>query len=388
MEGVVGGLEGIVPADDAARRIQPCPVAEVPVRDCRYERMLFKERAVHRLEGLCLLLLVFGRCGIVLIVHVLQVVYFRGHERPCDNRVLRKVDGKAEVLIAVQYFLHLLLRPHPLMLVGLEPDGLDGNPGVQAAVDEDFIVRGKVEVVDEENAVRVAFLRRIEHLLYQGDPSVLLADAGNGVIVLVVDGHDDYFIDDVPHVDDALEARNLAVNPLKLLFQNRLVVIGHEPGNAAGMPAERVPLHGHVPALQELRGGHELVRVGLAFLRLKTAPVEGERPVVKEFQPFLHAVFEPDAECLFFRIRAGLGLVQAAVPVVDFRPVCIGKGFECPAAEQELMIALLNVYFCAAERLPVLSHDLYLCFRLSMRQIRHTILLAHTRALYALYYAL
>lgn len=164
-----------------------------------------------------------------------------------------------------------------------------GTPAVQAGGDEVAVFFREVEVVDKQHGVRVGLLGGVEHLLDEFDAAELLADAADGV-VLAEDGHDDHFVDDVPHIDDALESGNVALDAVELLFQDGVVVIRHQPVRAGGVPAQRVALDAHALRLQEAGRAQAAFGGGVAFDRLKTAPIERQRAVVEQAEPFLHAL--------------------------------------------------------------------------------------------------
>ena len=259
---------------------------------------------------------------------------------------------------ALQNGVLLFLAPYALVLVGLQADGVDRHAGVQAAVDQDFIIGGQVEVVQQQRGVRVGLMGRLKHGLDQPDTAQHLAQAGDRIIILVIDGHDDHFVDDVPHVHQTLEVRHVAVDALQLLAQDGLVVILEQPLGTGGMPAQGVALEGHVLGAQELRRPQILRRLDLAFFRLKAAPVEGQRAEVEQAKPLLHAV-----------LQAGLA------SLILSKTVGIRDGLKRAAAKEELMIHQLEVHRLPGHGVALLIHnaDRFLCF--AMGQLVHFFIL-------------
>ena len=125
----------------------------------------------------------------------------------------------------------------------------------------------------------------IEDRLDQSDSSLLFAETGNCIIVLIKDRHDDYFINDVPHINDAFKTADLTVNSLELFFHDGFVIVLHEPVGTYSVPAKGVTLDFDVFTLKIFCGIHKHLCARLSFFRLKTAPVERKRTIVEDLQP-------------------------------------------------------------------------------------------------------
>ena len=122
-----------------------------------------------------------------------------------------------------EHFIELFRAPVTLMLVRLNPDHVNRNARIQAAVDQDLVVCGDVEVVDQQRGVRVRLAGGREHALDKLDAAKLLADTRDGVIIFIKDRHDHDLVDDVPHVDDAFKETHVAADTGELAAQNLVV---------------------------------------------------------------------------------------------------------------------------------------------------------------------
>ena len=239
-----------------------------------------------------------------------------GHQVAGHQRVLGEVQRKAEALEATQHFAQLLRAHVALVLVGLQADDPDGNTCVQAVADQACVLVREVEVVDQQQRLRVGGLRGGEYLLDQRHPAIALADAGDGVVVAVEHRHDDRLVDHVPDVDDPGKGDDFPVDARQLLVEDGLVVIGHQPVGAYRVPAQRVAFEPNPVIHQEPGGVHAVFEFGLALLRLVLAPVKGEGAVVEQAQPLFHAIPE-EGVALFF--------------------IGTGEGVKGPAAEAEVV---------------------------------------------------
>ena len=240
-----------------------------------------------------------------------------------------------------------LFRAHvALMLVGLQADGPDGRACVQTVADQRRVFVAEVEIVDEQQRLRVGGLRGVKDFLHQADAAIALADAGDGVVIAVKFGHDDHFVDHVPDVDHPGEGGDIPVDALELLVEDRLVVVLHQPVGACRVPAQRMPLDPLAVFHQVAGGVHAAFKPGLALLGLIVAPVEGHGAVVEQPQPLLHAILK-EGVALFF-VGAGDGVEGAAakpkvvLPLLEVQlRVGDGRALAVPDAKDGMRFAML-----------------------------------------------
>ena len=126
------------------------------------------------------------------------------------------------------------------------------------------------------------------------------------------------------------------MDALKLLVEDGLVVVLHQPVGAYRVPAQRVPLQPDAAARQESGGVHAVLKGRLALLGLVSAPVEGEGTVVEQPKPLFHAVPEE-----------GIALFLVGV----------GDGVEDPAAEEEVVALLVEVKVRVGDGPPLAVED-------------------------------
>ena len=233
------------------------------------------------------------------------------------------MDGQTEAGEARQHVLELLTPPIALVLVALDADRADGHLRLQQLLEQMLIGRAYVEVVDEQHRVGIALPRRLEHRLDQRGAAQLPADAGDGVVVLVEDRHDDHLVDHVPHVDHAPVGRHVPADARKLAPQDLVVGKLREPVRAYGVPAQRVALYPYAVFLQPFGRRHGLGKGRLPLDGLIPAPVKGQRAVVEQRQPLVHTLLQSG----FFGLAAGFHHRH---------------GVEGAAAEQKLMGDLID----------------------------------------------
>ena len=179
------------------------------------------------------------------------------------------------------------------MLVGLDSYGTDGDTCIKASVDEYLVIYGCVEVVKEQSRLGITLVSLFKDFADKAYSPLLLADSCNGVVVLIKNGHDNNFVDDVPHVNNALKTCDFTLDSLKLLFKYGLVVIFHEPVGAYSVPTEGVALDLDVFTLKVFCCIHEHLFIWLTFLGFVIAPVKGKRSVIKDIEPALRYLFCP-----------------------------------------------------------------------------------------------
>ena len=184
---------------------------------------------------------------------------------------------------ACEHFIQFFRTPIALMLMGLDTDHVNRHTGIQAAVNQDFIVRGGVEIIDQQRGIRVGFMGRRKHTPHQFHAAQLLADTRDGIIVFVKDRHDDDFVNDVPHIDHALKKAHVAADTGKLTAQDFFVGILHQPVSADRVPAQRMPLQGNAAGFQPFRRLQSLPSQGFSLYRFKVAPVKRESCMIKQF---------------------------------------------------------------------------------------------------------
>ena len=119
--------------------------------------------------------------------------------------------------------MQLFRTPISLVLMALDADRTDRHIGFQQAFDQLCVCFACIEVVDEQNCIRISFLRGGKDFLYQTDPAFFDTDPGDGVVVPVKDGHDHHFIDHIPQTDHTSESGYVAMNAFDLPAQNLFV---------------------------------------------------------------------------------------------------------------------------------------------------------------------
>ena len=222
------------------------------------------------------------------------------------------MDGQAEAGKAVQHPVQLFQPPVTLMLMALDADGADGNARLQQGFNQLRVSFAGVEIIDEQDGVRIAFPGGVKHLPDQAHPALFPADAGHGVVISVKLRHDHHFVDHIPHVDHAPVGADLPVNPVQLPAQNFRVIILEQPRRADGMPAQRMAFHLNLPLPQPSGRGHGFGEGGLSFHRLIAAPIERQGAVIEQGQPFLHSFPEKRLLLRVLRFHHRHGIKRAA----------------------------------------------------------------------------
>ena len=110
----------------------------------------------------------------------------------------------------------LLLAPVALVHVGLQPERVDRDAGLEAALDQALVVGGHVEVVEQQRRRRVGLARRLERQPDDRDPAELAGEPGDAVARPVEHRHDHDLVDHVPGVDQAGEVGDVAPDPRDL----------------------------------------------------------------------------------------------------------------------------------------------------------------------------
>ena len=255
---------------------------------------------------------------------------------------------------SVQYIQYRLSAPVSLMLMRLYAYRRDRNSHIQAALDELFVLGRCIEIVEQEHCFRICLMRRIENSLHQRDLPVLLAHSRYCIIVLIENGHDDNFIDDIPHVYGAFEACHLAVYASYELLQYRLVVIVHEPVGAHGMPDKRVTFADYAALREILRSLHPALGLGFAFFRFEPSEIEGQCGVIEHIEPLVHS----------FLIEGSLILVLG--PVIAYK-------IKTAASEQELMTDLFRFKTFVRNRIAQVIRESYNLSRLPVFKVCHDV---------------
>ena len=158
------------------------------------------------------------------------------------QRVLREMERKAKMVKTSQNFIEFLGAPIPLMLVGLDSNHINRHAGIQAAVDQDFIVCRSIKIIDEQCGVWVCFMCRSKNTLDKLNSAKLLANAGHGIIIFIEDRHNHDLVDNVPHIYYALEIAHVAADTSELALQNLIIGVLHKPVGTNCMPAQWMPL--------------------------------------------------------------------------------------------------------------------------------------------------
>ena len=122
--------------------------------------------------------------------------------------------------------------------MGLNADDIDGDARVQATFDQVFILGGSIEIVENQNGIRVFTAGLFKHGFNGFDLAQLPADAGDGIVIAVKIRHDDHLVYDIPHINQAFVVGHLPGHSCLLTEENFIGGIFHQPGGRIGMPAQ------------------------------------------------------------------------------------------------------------------------------------------------------
>ncbi len=128
------------------------------------------------------------------------------------------------------------------MHMRLNADRVDLDAGFEAAFHQNVIGGRRIEVVDQQGRTRVLEARGCEHGANGRDAAQFPAEAREAVVILVEDGHDDGFIDHIPHIDQAAEIRDLAPDASRLPREDLRGAQRKKPIWREGMPTQRMTL--------------------------------------------------------------------------------------------------------------------------------------------------
>jgi hypothetical protein len=94
----------------------------------------------------------------------------------------------------------------------LDPDHVKLNARFETAFDQNIICRRNIKIIDEKCGGRVGFACRLEQGLDHLDASHFPAKTRDAVVIFIENWHDHSLVDHVPHVDQAAEIRNIALD--------------------------------------------------------------------------------------------------------------------------------------------------------------------------------
>ena len=284
MQRVVRGLAGAVGAEQPGRCTQPCPViGDTPVRE-RLDRRVREHRAVvaHDLVGLPRLPL--GGARPLVDDVVVEVDDLRGHDLAREQRGLGHLQRQAEGREALQDLCDLVLAAETLVHVGLHPERIDLDAGIQAVRDEALVVRRQIEVVEHEAGIGVRLTGGLERQLHHLDASLGLRQARHGVLLGGEHGQDHRFVDGIPQVDHPGEVRHRGAHAIAQDVLDLGVAEIEQPRRREGVPDQGVALDLNVARGEPLGGPLQADLVGLTAAGLIAAPVEGQRDRVEELE--------------------------------------------------------------------------------------------------------
>ena len=157
------------------------------------------------------------------------------------------------------------------------------------------------------------------------------------------------------------------MNTFQLLLQNCFVIVIHQPGYTACMPAKRMSFYSYIFAFKEFCSIHKLFCMRISFFRFKTSPIKRKGSIIKKAEPFLHAVFKTGSISFFFFFRHWFYFVQASSAVMYFRTICIWNCFKGAAAEQEYVINLIYMNAGICSWFSIFTNNSDFCFIHSMK---------------------
>ena len=157
-------------------------------------------------------------------------------------------------------------------------------PGLQAALDQDIVCRGSVEVIDQQVSGRVLRPGRGEHGFDCLNAAHLPAKPGDAVIIPVENRHDHGLVDNVPQVDQPAEVGHFTADTPGLGPQNFSSVHRKQPIRGQGVPAERVAFHRQVVFAAPLGGPFQRLGARLPALWFEPGPIERQRGRIEKRQ--------------------------------------------------------------------------------------------------------
>lgn len=163
--------------------------------------------------------------------------------------ILSKMQRKPKHREAFQNFFQPFSAHVPLVLMRLQAYGRNRYTRIQTSCNQIAVFVGEIKIIDKQCCLRVFLLGCRKDLPNQFYRPQITADPADGIIA-AVDGHDDHFIDHIPHIHNAFEVTDLPLDAIQLFLQDGLVIILHKPVGTCGVPAQRMPLDPHTMLLQ------------------------------------------------------------------------------------------------------------------------------------------
>src|ERR1044072_4230686 len=120
----------------------------------------------------------------------------------------------------LKYLKCFLYAPIALMHVGLDADHIDLDPCFETAFDQNIVGRRNIEIIDQQSRRWIFSTRCLEQSFDQVDAPHFLAEARETVVIFVEDGHDDGFVDHIPHIDQPSEIRYIPLDARSLRLQD------------------------------------------------------------------------------------------------------------------------------------------------------------------------